>query len=184
VYPRAPVPEIAPSSEIDGVLVVELDVHADQRGTFVEPWRKEWLPDRPDMVQANHSEKVAGSLVGLHYHLHQADYWYVVAGEATVALHDLRRSSRTRGRTLMLRLSGDRRRGVYIPPGVGHGFAAVSALTLLYLVDGYYNPEDELGVAWDDPDLGIDWGLADPVVSLRDQANPRLADIPSHRLPE
>jgi dTDP-4-dehydrorhamnose 3,5-epimerase len=176
-------PEIQHSRVIDGIVVVELDVHADLRGTFVEPWRKEWFPGKPDMVQANHSEKVVGSLVGLHYHLRQADYWYVLSGEAKVVLHDLRRSSRTRGETLVLELSGEQRRGVYIPPGVGHGFAAKSALSLLYLVDGYYDPEEELGVAHDDPDLGIDWGIANPVLSVRDQSNPRLADIPSHLLP-
>jgi dTDP-4-dehydrorhamnose 3,5-epimerase len=177
------VPEIVPSPEIDGVVVVELDEHADRRGTFVEPWRKEWFPGLPDMVQANHSEKAAGSLVGLHYHLHQADYWYVLSGQARVVLHDLRRSSATRNTTLVLEMSGEHRRGVYIPPGVGHGFAAHSALSLLYLVDRYYNPDDELGVAYDDPELRIDWGLAAPILSVRDERNPRLNDIAEHLVP-
>jgi len=170
-------PQIVPAEEIDGVVVVELDVHRDPRGTFVEPWRKEWFPGRPDMVQANHSEKVEGSLVGLHYHLKQSDYWYVVAGEARVVLHDLRTSSATTGATMILELSGAVRRGVYIPPGVAHGFAAHTPLTLWYMVDGYYDPGDEHGLAWDDPELGIDWGVSDPVVSERDRANPRWADI-------
>jgi dTDP-4-dehydrorhamnose 3,5-epimerase len=176
-------PKIVPSDTIDGVVVVELDVHADQRGTFVEPWRKEWFPDRPDMVQANHSEKVLGSLVGLHYHLKQADYWYVVRGRATVVLKDLRPGSPTSTRTLVLELGEADRRGVYIPPGVAHGFAAHSALTLWYMVDRTYDPDDELGVAWDDPDLAIDWGIPDPVLSVRDQRNPRLAEIPAELLP-
>jgi dTDP-4-dehydrorhamnose 3,5-epimerase len=177
------VPKIVPSNEIDGVIVVELDVHGDARGTFVEPWRKEWFPGAPDMVQANHSEKVIGSLVGLHYHLHQADYWYVVAGEARVVLHDLRVGDRSRGTTMVLELSGSARRGVYIPPGVAHGFAARTELTLWYMVDGYYNPDDELGVAFDDPELGVDWGITEPVISERDRGNPLLADIPAERLP-
>ncbi len=63
--------------------------------------------------------------------------------------------------------------GVFIPPGVAHGFASITDLTLTYLVDGYYNPADELGVAWDDPVIDADWGLTDPVLSARDLANPR-----------
>ena len=78
---------------------------------------------------------------------------------------------------------GHAHRGVYIPPGVAHGFAAVTDMTITYLVDGYYNPADELGVAWDDPDIGADWGVADPVLSARDQANPRRADLPEGRRP-
>ena len=66
---------------------------------------------------------------------------------------------------------------------MAHGFAAVTDLTITYLVDQYYNPDDELGVAWDDPDLALDWGVGDPVVSKRDQTNPRRADIPAGRRP-
>jgi dTDP-4-dehydrorhamnose 3,5-epimerase len=66
---------------------------------------------------------------------------------------------------------------------VGHGFGAVTDLTLTYLVDSYYNPADELGVAWDDPELGAEWGLSDPVVSARDAANPLRSEIPDHLLP-
>ena len=73
--------------------------------------------------------------------------------------------------------------GVLIPPGVAHGFASLTDMTITYLVDGYYNPEDELGVAWDDPAIGADWQVAEPIVSKRDQANPRRADIPAGRKP-
>ncbi len=66
---------------------------------------------------------------------------------------------------------------MYIPPGVAHGFASLTDLTLTYLVDGYYNPADELGVAWDDPLIDADWGVVDPVLSCRDGANPARADI-------
>ena len=74
-------------------------------------------------------------------------------------------------------------RGIFIPPGVAHGFAALTDLTITYLVDQYYNPDDELGVAWDDPDIGADWQLGDPVVSKRDQTNPRRNDLPAGRRP-
>jgi len=177
------VPNVRRCAEIDGVVVVEPDAHDDSRGTFVETWRKEWFPGAPDMVQANRSDKVAGSLVGLHYHLRQADYWYAVAGTARVVLHDLRPASATEGSTMILELSGSSHRGVYIPPGVAHGFAAHTDLVLWYMVDGYYDPQDELGVAWDDPDLAIDWGITEPVISVRDRENPRRAEIPGDRLP-
>jgi dTDP-4-dehydrorhamnose 3,5-epimerase len=66
---------------------------------------------------------------------------------------------------------------------VAHGFAALTDLMITYLVDSYYNPEDELGVAWDDPEIGADWGVADPILSARDQANPRRNDIAPGRRP-
>jgi dTDP-4-dehydrorhamnose 3,5-epimerase len=66
---------------------------------------------------------------------------------------------------------------VFIPPGVAHGFAALTDMTITYLVDGYYNPADELGVAWNDPAVQADWGVTDPVLSARDRQNPRRAAI-------
>jgi dTDP-4-dehydrorhamnose 3,5-epimerase len=134
------------------------------------------------MVQSNRSNKQAGAVVGLHYHLHQADYWYVLDGTARIVLHDLRVGSPTEGATLILDVGrtteGDHdHRGVFIPPGVAHGFAALTDMTITYLVDSYYNPNDELGVAWDDPDIAADWGVTAPVLSARDQKNPRRAAI-------
>ena len=79
---------------------------------------------------------------------------------------------------MVVDLHGDEERGLFIPPGVAHGFAAVTDMLLWYLVDGYYNPNDELGVAWNDPALGVDWGMSDPVVSERDMTNPTVAEIP------
>src|SRR5271156_5365639 len=170
-------PELIASSTIDDVVLVRPDVHGDERGRFVETYRRSWFPLGREMTQANRSEKQAGAVVGLHYHLHQADYWYVLRGRARVVLHDLRTGSPTDGATLVLDFDGENDRGVYIPPGVAHGFASLTDLLMWYLVDGYYNPADELGVAWDDPDVGADWGVIDPVLSARDQANPRRADL-------
>ena len=116
-------------------------------------------------------------MVGLHYHLHQADYWYVLRGTARVVLHDLRVGSPTEATTYTVDLDGNEERGLFIPPGVAHGFASLTDVLLWYLVDGYYNPGDELGLAWDDPTVAADWGVADPVLSARDQANPQLAGI-------
>ena len=79
--------------------------------------------------------------------------------------------------------SGENHWGVYIPPGVAHGFASLTDVVMTYLVDGYYNPADELGVAWNDPALGADWGVTDPIVSERDRTNPLRADLPEGRRP-
>ena len=170
-------PNILQSDVISGIVVVEPDVHGDNRGRFIETWRKEWVPGSADMVQANRADRRQGALVGLHYHLHQADYWYVPFGRALVALHDLRASSPTGGVTLTLEIGDHDHRGVYIPPGVAHGFYALTDMTITYLVDHYYNPADELGVAWDDPELGIAWPSFEPELSGRDRSNPKRAEI-------
>ena len=98
-------------------------------------------------------------------------------------LHDLRAGGPTDGATLCLDLSGDNHRGVFIPPGVAHGFAALTDMVITYLVDNYYNPADELGVAWDDSTIAGDWGVTGPVLSARDQTNPHRVDIPEGRRP-
>jgi dTDP-4-dehydrorhamnose 3,5-epimerase len=128
-------PEITPSDAIAGVVVVTPDVHGDNRGRFVETFRKEWIPGAAEMVQANRADRKEGALVGLHYHLHQADYWYVPFGRALVVLHDLRASSPTDGATLTLEVGEHDHRGVYIPPGVAHGFYSLTEMTITYLVD-------------------------------------------------
>lgn len=165
------------STLIAGVVHVHPSIHRDARGVFVETYRHEWFPGALDMVQGNRADRTAGSLVGLHYHLHQADYWYVPSGRARVVLHDLRAGSPTERATEMFDLGGDDHHGVYIPRGVAHGFAALADVTVTYLVDGYYNPDDELGVAWDDPEIAADWGVATPVLSGRDRSNPKRAEI-------
>jgi dTDP-4-dehydrorhamnose 3,5-epimerase len=180
--------EVRESDVIQGVYVVDPSIFGDERGFFVETYRREWIPKAREMIQANRADRQRGSVVGLHYHLHQADYWYVPFGTARVVLHDLREGSATDGATLAVdlgaRADGSHdHRGVFIPPGVAHGFAALSDMTITYLVDGYYNRADELGVAWDDPEIGADWGLTDPTLSGRDQANPRRADLDPARRP-
>ncbi len=176
-------PAIDPVQTIADVVVVTPEAHRDGRGRFVESYRRSWLGLGREMVQANRAERCAGSLVGLHYHLHQADYWYVLRGRARVVLHDLRIGSPTDGGTYVHDLDGDVDRGLFIPPGVAHGFAALTDVLLMYLVDGYYNPADELGLAWDDPLVAADWGIDEPVMSERDRANPRRDEIPSDLRP-
>lgn len=174
---------VDPCNAIDGVVITKPTVLDDDRGLFLEIFRQEWLPDgAPSMIQANRADRSAGCLVGLHYHLHQADFWYVPLGRARVVLHDLRLDSPTREATMTFDVGFtpddvQNHSGVYIPRGVAHGFAALTNLTITYFVDGYYDPADELGVAWDDPDIGADWGITNPILSERDRQNPRRADL-------
>jgi dTDP-4-dehydrorhamnose 3,5-epimerase len=171
------------STTIIGVHHVVPDVHGDERGFFVETYRRQWFPHGREMLQANRGDRKAGAIVGLHYHLHQADYWYVPFGTARVVLHDLRQGCETEGANECFDLGGSKHPGVFIPPGVAHGFASLTDMTITYLVDGYYNPADELGVAWDDPEIAGDWGVVDPVLSKRDGANPLRRDIDPGRRP-
>jgi dTDP-4-dehydrorhamnose 3,5-epimerase len=174
---------VTASETIADVYTVDPEGHGDERGRFYETYRRSWFPLGREMLQGNRSDKAAGAVVGLHYHLHQADYWLVPRGTARVVLHDLRVGSPTDGATQVLELSGDNCRGVFIPPGVAHGFASVTDLTVTYLVDSYYNPADELGIAWDDPDVGADWGVSDPILSTRDRSNPSRKGIDPGRQP-
>jgi dTDP-4-dehydrorhamnose 3,5-epimerase len=176
-------PTVTESDRIAGVHVVEPTVHTDERGLFVETYRREWFPNGREMIQANRADRQAGSVVGLHYHLRQSDYWYVPVGTARVVLHDLRDGGPTAGATLAVDLSGDNHVGVFIPPGVAHGFAALTDVVITYLVDGYYDPADELGVAWDDPTVGADWGVAAPILSARDRENPSRAALSEDQRP-
>tara|TARA_B100000131_G_scaffold89957_1_gene86638 strand:- start:11487 stop:12053 length:567 start_codon:yes stop_codon:yes gene_type:complete len=170
------------SDVISGVVLIEPDVFEDERGLFVETWRKEWIPEQREMVQSNRADRQMGSLVGLHYHLYQSDYWYIPFGTARVVLHDLRKGSPTDKATICITLGlqengTHNHSGLYIPPGVAHGFAALNDMTITYLVDNYYNPEDELGVAWNDSTIDANWGLENPILSPRDLSNPTREEI-------
>ena len=160
------------SSAIDGVRIVTLDVYGDLRGRFCEIFRSAAMPET--FVQANHSRSAAGVLRGLHYHRHQADLWYVPAGRAQVGLADLRVRGGTPP-TESFVLDAAQPTTVFIPPGVAHGYLALTDLDVIYWVTGEYDPGDEHGVAWNDPTLAIPWQIdAEPVVSERDAKNPGL----------
>lgn len=177
--------EIIESGVIAGVKFARLKVWDDDRGHFLETFRKEWFPERSwDVIQTNCSYSQANVLRGLHYHHRQVDYWFVPWGMIRVALVDLRRSSPTWGLSQTLEIGDDNPMGVFIPMGIAHGFVALTDTSLTYLVDNYYDGSDEHGVAWDDPAFGIDWGLSEPALSPRDRQNPLLKDIPAHLLPD
>jgi dTDP-4-dehydrorhamnose 3,5-epimerase len=174
------------SSAIAGVHVVPFKQFGDARGYFFETFRRTWIPGSREMIQGNCSFSKAGVLRGLHYHLKQADFWSVPSGLVRAALYDLRVTSPTRGASMVLEVGDGSPCGLYIPKGVAHGFYALKDSFMTYLVDEYYDNSDEMGVRYDDPALGIDWGLATgpaPIVSQRDQDNPMLAAIPEAQRP-
>lgn len=170
-------------TNINGAYIIEPQVFGDSRGSFSEFYRREWVPGAREIIQSNRSKKTKGSLAGFHYHLHQSDYWYVPFGTARAVIYDMRLGSPTEGEKLTIELSGDNNHGLYIPPGVAHGFSALEDMVLTYLVDNYYNQADELGIAWNDPIINTDWGFTDPVISKRDAENPKLKDIPELLMP-
>ena len=152
-------------SAIEGVVVTPVARNEDPRGFFSE------IARFGDYRQANHSHSRRGVLRGLHYHLTQADLWYVVRGTAQVALADLRGDEPV---VKTLTVGDTSPCTIYVPPRVAHGFLALTDVDLVYLVTQEYDASDEHGVAWDDPSLAIPWEIQDPILSDRDRANPRL----------
>jgi dTDP-4-dehydrorhamnose 3,5-epimerase len=163
---------------IDGVRRFSLVSHPDLRGSFTEDYRRSWIPGGREMVQGNISLSKANVLRGLHFHRRQADWWNFYTGKAIVGLYDLRTGSPTE--RVGMAVPMDTRaglQGLYIPAGVAHGFHAVDDVMLHYMVDAYYTGEDEFGIAWDDPGLGIAWTARDPILSDRDRSNPSLDEV-------
>jgi dTDP-4-dehydrorhamnose 3,5-epimerase len=176
--------EIVPSELVHGVKFAHLSPRSDERGRFLETFRKQWFPERSwEIFQSNRSDSRAGVLRGLHYHFHQVDYWYVPSGMIRVGLADLRASSPTYRAVQCIEIGDDNQVGIFIPIGVAHGFYAITDATLTYLVDNYYDGADELGVAWNDPQLAVPWRVRAPILSARDMANPLLGEIDPLKMP-
>jgi dTDP-4-dehydrorhamnose 3,5-epimerase len=170
-------------TELPDVILVEPDVHRDQRGFFLETYhaRKYAEGGVPGpFVQDNHSRSVQGTLRGLHAQGEhpQGKLVRAVEGEMFDVAVDIRPSSPTFGRWVGVRLSGENFRQLYIPPGFAHGFCVLSEVVHVeYKCTDFYRPEDEIGIAWDDPEIGITWPLSQPVISAKDRALPRLRDL-------
>lgn len=160
-----------------GVGLHALTTHHDDRGAFTELFRQEWGTG-VEPVQWNAVESGAGVLRGVHCHPLHADALIVVRGRLRLGLSDLRDGSPTAGRGWLLELSADAMRLVTIPPGVGHGFHFPVPSLHIYAVDRAWDPADELGCRWDDPELGIDWGdVGVPRLSPRDAELGGLATL-------
>lgn len=161
---------------IDGVKLVELTMHPDDRGIFTELFRESWdVGVSP--VQWNVVRSKAGVLRGVHVHPIHDDYLTVVEGWASVGLRDLRRGSKTEGVVSMIELMGDTLNSIVIPHGVAHGFLFREPSIHIYAVSHYWDTADELGCLWSDPDLGFDWPIEPVTVSARDEAAPALSEL-------
>ncbi len=176
-------PVVENSAHIEGVYIVRFQAFGDSRGYFNETYRKNWIPGIREMVQGNCSFSKAGVLRGLHYHLKQADLWTVPVGRVRAALYDFRPGSPSKGVSQLVDMGRDNSVGLYIPKGVAHGFYALEDSYMSYLVDEYYDGADEMGILWNDPALGLDWGVSSPILSDRDASNPPLSAIPREKFP-
>lgn len=175
---------IHPLTLIEGVYTVSIRAFEDERGRFMETFRREWFPWVSwDRMQANRSDSKAGVLRGLHYHFNQIDYWYVSVGQVRAGLVDLRPNSPTYKVASTVELGEENNIGLFIPVGVAHGFVALTDCTLTYTVNNYYDGKDEFGLAWNDPEIKLDWGVENPVLSGRDMQNQPLKNIPKDDLP-
>jgi dTDP-4-dehydrorhamnose 3,5-epimerase len=174
---------------LPGVCVLEPRVFSDRRGFFFQSYNRrtlEALGITGAFVQDNHSRSVRGTLRGLHFQVRrpQAKLCRVVQGEVLDVAVDVRRGSPTFGRWTSVLLSADNKRQVYLPRGFAHGFVVLSGTAeFLYKCDELYDPDDQGAIAWDDPDIGIDWGIVVPLLSEKDRANPRLRELAPERLP-
>ena len=175
---------------LPGVLAVDPAVHADARGEFVESWQRERYAAAgidADFTQDNVSVSRAGVLRGLHLQgggREQAKLVWVVRGAIYDVAVDVRLGSPSFGRWTGCALSEANRRQLYIPAGFAHGFVVVGdGAVVVYKVSGARDAASEVAIAWDDPDIAVDWPVAAPVLSDRDRAAPRLRDVPRGRLP-
>ncbi|HUP42424.1 MAG TPA: dTDP-4-dehydrorhamnose 3,5-epimerase [Thermoanaerobaculia bacterium] len=172
---------------LPGVLVVEPTVHQDHRGFFLETYHREKYARggiEGPFVQDNHSRSARGILRGLHAQGRRPQGKLVRCVEGTIfdVAVDIRRGSPTFARWVGVELAAASFRQLWVPPGFAHGFCVVSeAAQVEYKVTALYDAEDELVIAWDDPEIGIEWPVAEPVLSQKDAAAPRLSEI--ERLP-
>jgi dTDP-4-dehydrorhamnose 3,5-epimerase len=173
---------------LPGVLVIEPDVYKDARGFFVETYHAEKYRaagiDGP-FLQDNHSRSVKDTLRGLHLQLRrpQGKLIRVIVGEIYDVAVDVRRNSPTFGSWVGVSLSADNFRQCFIPPGFAHGFCVMSGEAQIeYKCTDLYDPASEIGIAWNDPAIGISWPVRAPILSERDGRNPMLA-AQTDRLP-
>ncbi len=170
-------------TKLEGVVLLEPQVHGDARGFMVETFRGDaWAELGVDVefVQQNHSRSARGTLRGLHFQTApgQAKLVRCPRGRIFDVAVDLRRGSPTYGQWEGHELDDERHHQLFVPAGFGHGFAVLSDVAdVAYQLSSAYDPATEAGIAWDDPDVGVEWPVADPLLSERDKAAPRLADI-------
>lgn len=171
-------------TSIPDLRLIEPQVFGDSRGFFFESFRADRFAEigiTGPFVQDNHSRSERGVLRGLHYQwpYPQGKLVRVLSGAILDVAVDLRQSSPTFGRSEVVVLSAENHRMLWVPRGFAHGFYVLSeAAEMHYRCDEYYHKESEHGIRWDDPGLGIQWGITEPKLSVRDAAFPLLAERP------
>lgn len=177
------------AARLPGLLVIEPVVHGDDRGFFMESYSRDRYAEAglpSEFVQDNVSLSSRGALRGLHlqHPSDQGKLCFVLDGEVFDVAVDVRVGSPTFGRWEGVTLSSQNKRQLYIPPGFAHGFCVVSERVLFaYKCTDFYSPQHEIGIAWDDPEIGIAWPIQSPQLSAKDRQNRRLRDIPVETLP-
>ena len=181
------------TTNLPGVIVIEPKVYVDKRGFFLETFREDVLLQagiNAHFVQDNHTRSSQGVLRGLHYQMTQTQgkLVRVAAGSVFDVVVDVRTSSPTFGQWFGTELNEDNIKMIYVPPGFAHGFVVLSETAdFIYKCTDYYHPESEQGIAWDDPDLNIDWSIAEIAekisISDKDKQNVKLKDQPAEKLP-
>jgi dTDP-4-dehydrorhamnose 3,5-epimerase len=162
-------------TDLPGVIVIEPRVFEDARGFFMETFQAERFGEAglpTHFVQDSHSCSVAGTLRGLHYQIQhpQGKLVRCIRGEVFDVAVDMRQGSPTLGRWVQVTLSESNRRQVYLPPGMAHGFCITSGVAeVVYKCTDRYDPRHERTISWNDPQLGIAWPLADPLLSEKDE---------------
>ena len=169
-------------TRLEGPVLVRPQVHGDQRGFFVESYRRNVYADlgvSEEFVQDNHSRSKSGVVRGMHYQPGMAKLVRCARGAIFDVLVDLRRGSPTFGEWEGFELSDENLHQLYVPDGFGHGFCVVSdEADVVYRCSSYYDPQAEAGFAYDDPAVGIEWpSEIELVPSERDANAPRLADV-------
>jgi dTDP-4-dehydrorhamnose 3,5-epimerase len=177
-------------TEMPGLLIIEPDIFKDSRGFFMETWNAKRYAEAGldvNFVQDNLSFSSYGVLRGLHYQQpsSQGKLVYVIHGSVYDVAVDIRVGSPSFGHWYGLVLSADNRKQFYIPEGFAHGYCVLSETALFaYKCTDFYSPANEGGIAWDDPDLGIDWPVANPILSDKDTKHPLLRQIDLNHLPQ
>ena len=170
-------------TELEGVVIIEPRVFRDDRGFFLETYQTDRYREGgidATFVQDNHSRSVRGTLRGLHaqWQHPQGKLLRVIEGEIFDVAVDIRRGSPTFGRWVGVTLSAENFRQIYVPVGFAHGFCVTSEIAQVeYKCTDIYDPEHELRVLWNDPDIGIDWPIAEPLLSPKDSAGQLLHEI-------
>ena len=176
-------------TSVPGVLLIRPRVFRDDRGSFLETWRAERYADEglpTEFAQDNAAISSRGVLRGLHYQhpSPQGKLVMVLAGEVWDVAVDIRRGSPTFGRWAAETLSAENGHQLWIPEGFAHGYVVLSeSAVFAYKCTRPYDPHGDAAVRWDDPELGIDWPVGEPVLSQKDRDAPRLEDVPPDRLP-